>query len=94
MSAKPVLNAFSIDVEDYFQVAALAPAAPPESWPKWEYRVERNTEVHSRALRRAEHQGHVFHPGVVRGALAGAHPEDRRGGPRDRLPRVFAPAHL
>ena len=44
MSAKPVLNAFSIDVEDYFQVAALAPAAPPESWSKWEYRVERNTE--------------------------------------------------
>jgi polysaccharide deacetylase family protein (PEP-CTERM system associated) len=44
MPAKSVLNAFSIDVEDYFQVAALAPAAPPESWPKWEYRVERNTE--------------------------------------------------
>ena len=44
MPPKSVLNAFSIDVEDYFQVAALAPAAPPESWPKWEYRVERNTE--------------------------------------------------
>src|SRR5262245_48633173 len=44
MPVKSVLNAFSIDVEDYFQVAALAPAAPPESWPNWEYRVERNTE--------------------------------------------------
>jgi polysaccharide deacetylase family protein (PEP-CTERM system associated) len=40
-----VVNAFSIDVEDYFQVAALAPAVPRESWPTREYRVERNTEV-------------------------------------------------
>ena len=37
-------NAFSVDVEDYFQVAALAPAIPRESWPKWESRVERNTD--------------------------------------------------
>ncbi len=44
MAAKSVLNAFSIDVEDYFQVAALAPAAPPESWPTGEYRVARNTD--------------------------------------------------
>lgn len=40
---KPV-NAFSIDVEDYFQVAALASAIPRESWPTREYRVEANTE--------------------------------------------------
>jgi polysaccharide deacetylase family protein (PEP-CTERM system associated) len=40
---KPV-NAFSIDVEDYFQVAALAPAISRESWPTREYRVEANTE--------------------------------------------------
>jgi polysaccharide deacetylase family protein (PEP-CTERM system associated) len=44
MASAPILNAFSLDVEDYFQVAALAPAAPPDTWPKWEYRVERNTE--------------------------------------------------
>jgi polysaccharide deacetylase family protein (PEP-CTERM system associated) len=41
----PLLNAFSVDVEDYFQVAALAPAISRESWPTHEYRVERNTEV-------------------------------------------------
>ena len=40
-----LLNAFSIDVEDYFQVAALAPAISRDSWPIQEYRVERNTEV-------------------------------------------------
>ena len=44
-SSGPLLNAFSVDVEDYFQVAALAPAITVESWPTWEYRVEANTEV-------------------------------------------------
>jgi polysaccharide deacetylase family protein (PEP-CTERM system associated) len=39
----PVTNAFSVDVEDYFQVAALAPANPREAWPQRESRVERNT---------------------------------------------------
>lgn len=37
-------NALTIDVEDYFQVAALASAISRESWPAREYRVERNTE--------------------------------------------------
>jgi polysaccharide deacetylase family protein (PEP-CTERM system associated) len=44
-SAARPLNAFSVDVEDYFQVAALAPAVPVESWPTRELRVEANTEV-------------------------------------------------
>jgi len=44
-TATAFLNAFSVDVEDYFQVAALAPAISRESWPTREYRVERNTEV-------------------------------------------------
>lgn len=39
-----VVNAFSVDVEDYFQVAALAPSVPRDSWSTREYRVERNTE--------------------------------------------------
>ncbi|HKZ73029.1 MAG TPA: XrtA system polysaccharide deacetylase [Steroidobacteraceae bacterium] len=39
-----VVNAFTVDVEDYFQVAALAPAIPRESWAEREYRVEANTE--------------------------------------------------
>lgn len=40
-----IVNAFSVDVEDYFQVAALAPAIARESWPTRESRVERNTGV-------------------------------------------------
>jgi polysaccharide deacetylase family protein (PEP-CTERM system associated) len=38
------VNAFSIDVEDYFQVAALAPAIARDSWAQRESRVERNTD--------------------------------------------------
>jgi polysaccharide deacetylase family protein (PEP-CTERM system associated) len=39
-----LVNAFTIDVEDYFHVAALSSAISRESWPTREYRVERNTE--------------------------------------------------
>ena len=37
-------NAITIDVEDYFQVAALANLAPTKSWDDFELRVERNTD--------------------------------------------------
>lgn len=37
-------NALTIDVEDYFQVAALAEAIGYDDWPTMEYRVEQNTE--------------------------------------------------
>ncbi len=36
-------NALTVDVEDYFQVAALAEAVKPEDWGQHELRVERNT---------------------------------------------------
>jgi polysaccharide deacetylase family protein (PEP-CTERM system associated) len=39
------INAFSIDVEDYFQVAALAPSVARDSWTGRESRVERNTDI-------------------------------------------------
>ncbi len=38
------LNAFTVDVEDYFHVAALASAVSRDSWSSRECRVERNTE--------------------------------------------------
>ncbi len=38
------INAFTVDVEDYFHVAALSSAITRESWPAQESRVERNTE--------------------------------------------------
>ena len=55
-----VVNAFSIDVEDYFQVAALAPVVPRDSWPTWEYRAERNTEVILNLLEERRTRGTFF----------------------------------
>jgi polysaccharide deacetylase family protein (PEP-CTERM system associated) len=43
-SGLPIVNALTIDVEDYFHVAALASAIAPETWSERDYRVERNTE--------------------------------------------------
>ena len=40
----PVLNAMSIDVEDYFQVAAFAPYIERGKWESLECRVERNID--------------------------------------------------
>lgn len=37
-------NAITIDVEDYFQVAALARWAPPHQWENFSLRVEKNTQ--------------------------------------------------
>ncbi|OEY67759.1 XrtA system polysaccharide deacetylase [Marinobacter sp. X15-166B] len=39
-----LLNALTVDVEDYFQVAALAEAVDRNDWDAMEYRVEANTD--------------------------------------------------
>jgi len=39
-----VLNAFSVDVEDYFQVGAFERAIPRDTWGGFQPRVERNTQ--------------------------------------------------
>ena len=38
------VHAMTVDVEDYFHVAALAKAIKPEDWDNWPSRVERNTQ--------------------------------------------------
>ena len=40
----PIVNAMTIDVEDYFHANALSAAAPVSSWPSLESRVVRNNE--------------------------------------------------
>lgn len=44
MSNLSLTNALTIDVEDYFQVSALAPYIPRDQWPLRECRVERNVD--------------------------------------------------
>jgi polysaccharide deacetylase family protein (PEP-CTERM system associated) len=42
---KEIVNAFSIDVEDWFQVAAFAPYIDRKDWDSLECRVERNVDL-------------------------------------------------
>lgn len=44
MDSTTVINALTIDVEDYFQVSAFAPHIPRSEWPTRECRVERNVD--------------------------------------------------
>ena len=62
--AKPV-NAFTVDVEDYFHVAALASSVSRDSWTTRECRVERNTERLLALLADREIRGTFFVLGWV-----------------------------
>jgi len=42
--SKPIINAMTVDVEDYFQVSALANQFPPASWDSQQLRVEIGTD--------------------------------------------------
>ncbi|MFZ1098577.1 MAG: XrtA system polysaccharide deacetylase [Steroidobacteraceae bacterium] len=75
------INAFTVDVEDYFHVAALSSAITRESWPTYESRVERNTERLLALLAERGVRGTFFvlgwvaerTPGLVRRIAAGGH---------------------
>jgi polysaccharide deacetylase family protein (PEP-CTERM system associated) len=43
-SAQDIVNAMTVDVEDYFHVTALSSALPRSSWNELEYRAEQNTD--------------------------------------------------
>ena len=78
---RPPINAFSVDVEDYFQVAALAAAVSRDSWPDRESRVERNTDRILALLEERGVRGTFFvlgwiaerHPMLVRRIAAAGH---------------------
>lgn len=75
------VNAMSIDVEDYFQVAAFAPYIDRSRWESLECRVERNVDLILELLDRHGAQATFFtlgwiaerHPGIVRRIVAGGH---------------------
>jgi polysaccharide deacetylase family protein (PEP-CTERM system associated) len=76
-----IVNAFTIDVEDYFQVAALAGAVERSSWSQRESRVERNTGVLLDLLSEHSIRGTFFvlgwiaerHPALVRRIASAGH---------------------
>ncbi len=44
MQTPAITHAMTVDVEDYFQVAAFARVIDPADWPQWPSRVEANTD--------------------------------------------------
>lgn len=64
-------NAFTIDVEDYFQVEAFAHVVPRDSWGTYESRVERNTGLLLDLLEKSGVSGTFF----VLGWVAKRHPQ-------------------
>lgn len=76
-----IVNAFTVDVEDYFHAEALAQAVPPQNWEGFEYRAERNTHRILELLDRASVRGTFFllgwvakrSPGLVREIHAAGH---------------------
>lgn len=81
MPRGPLTNALTIDVEDYFQVSAMAPYVPRNSWDQRECRVERNVERILALLERHNAQGTFFtlgwiaerYPALVRRIVDGGH---------------------
>ena len=66
-----ILNAFTVDVEDYYQVSAFAASVDKNEWSAFESRVEKNTDRLLAMLDERSIQGTFF----VLGWVAERHPE-------------------
>lgn len=81
MQSETITNAMTIDVEDYFQVAALASAVGRCNWDSFESRVEQNTDRLLRLFDDAEVSATFFvlgwvadrYPSVVRRIFDAGH---------------------
>ena len=75
------MNAFSVDVEDWYQVADFDAVIPFPDWDRYESRVERNTDAILGLLAEAGCHGTFFvltwnaerHPAIVRRIAAAGH---------------------
>lgn len=65
VSASPVKNVFSVDVEDYFHVSAFARQIPTSQWDQFQCRVEANTHRILRILQAEQVRGTFFVLGWV-----------------------------
>jgi polysaccharide deacetylase family protein (PEP-CTERM system associated) len=81
MLAPPITNALTIDVEDWFQVSAMAPYIRRNEWDSRECRVERNVDRLLELLDAAQVKATFFtlgwiaerYPQLVRHIVAGGH---------------------
>jgi polysaccharide deacetylase family protein (PEP-CTERM system associated) len=77
----PVINALTVDVEDYYQVGVFQNGIAREDWPSFESRVERNTDQLLELFGCHGAKGTFFclggiaerHPGIVRRIVAAGH---------------------
>jgi polysaccharide deacetylase family protein (PEP-CTERM system associated) len=77
----PITNALTVDVEDYYQVQALAGAYSIDGWDRCESRVERNTDALLETFADAGAKATFFtlgwiaerHPGMVRRIVGAGH---------------------
>lgn len=93
MAASPIVNALTIDVEDYFQVSAFAPYVSRSSWDGLECRVEGNVQRILQLL--ADHGARATfftlgwiaqrYPGVVRDIVAAGHELASHGHGHERV---------
>jgi len=78
---EPIVNALTVDVEDYFQVSAFADRVCRKDWDKYECRVEANTDRLLSIFDEANVRGTFFilgwiaerYPTLVRRIAAGGH---------------------
>ena len=81
MNPPPITNALTIDVEDYFQVSAMAPYIRRSEWDSRECRVEANVDRILALLARHDTRATFFtlgwvaerYPQLVRRIVAGGH---------------------
>ncbi len=90
-----ITNALSVDVEEYFQVQALADAYHPSQWDSYESRVERSTEAILQTFANAGAKATFFtlgwiaerHGALVRRIVAEGHEVGSHGYRHERVDR-------
>ena len=81
-------NAFTIDVEDYFQVESFASVVDRQTWSSYRSRVERNTHLILDMLDESQVQGTFFvlgwvarhYPDLIREVAGRGHEEEHGNG--------------
>lgn len=98
LSAQPgtLVNAMTVDVEDYFQVAAFEKCIDREDWPRWPVRVESNTRRILELFARRHIRATFFvlgwvaerFPGLVREISTAGHEVASHGFGHERLTTI------
>lgn len=91
-----ITNAMTVDVEDYFQVAAFERCIAREDWPKWPVRVEANTRRVLELFERQQVRATFFvlgwvaerFPALVREIGAAGHELASHGFGHERLTQI------